>query len=266
LIGQKNLRQQFTKWALVVLWICLACISLAVRPASAQIFSNPVIEGAGAPSGACPERKFYFNTSASTVYACVNGAWAEVSGVSGGVSPPPLVSSLTWINQGTSTASNTSAGIFFNQPYTSSNYVAALLATAPATPYTFTVGIESVVNFTSSTADSLCISDGTKIETVGWAATTTAVTLELVDWTNYDTFSASSSLSPSLATLPNILWLREADNGTNRTYGWSYDGVNFIQLTQISDTSFLTPTKIGVCTAADTDTNGAYMTVVSWSQ
>src|SRR5690349_21382145 len=66
-----------------------------------------------------------------------DGNWSIPSGGGGGspayirpATAPPLVSSLTWVNQSTSTAVDAANGIFMHQPSTATQFLACLLQTA----------------------------------------------------------------------------------------------------------------------------------------
>jgi hypothetical protein len=176
----------------------------------------------------------------------------------------PTVASLTAVNQSTSTAIDSAAGIFMHQPFGATQFLFALLQTAPATPWTFTAALIMQIFPLDFMSMGLCFSDGTKIVTCG-VGHHTVINFESFQWNSATSFSASTLETPfpGLAT-PAVLWLRLQDNGTNRVFSYSLDGVNFIALQSTARTTFLTATKLGLFMDCQNSTSDAYMTCSSW--
>jgi hypothetical protein len=84
-------------------------------------------------------------------------------------------------------------------------------------------------------------------------------------YTNATTYSADYALISAISRVsPLVLWLRIADNGTNRICSFSMDGENFIDFHSIGRTDFLTADEVGFF--IDPYDGAATMTLLSWAQ
>jgi hypothetical protein len=194
---------------------------------------------------------------------------ADIPGGGGGsslITAPPLVSSLTWMNQSTSTAVDAANGIFLTQPFGATQYIAALVQNAPATPWTFTAGLMMALFTVNFQSCGIQVSDGTKITALRLQYNSSAGgnSFQLDDFTSATVYTANLAASSVFATLPFPLWLRVADNGTNIIWSYSVDGVNFLQLFSRTRTTFQTPTKFGICSVAQNSSRDVNFTCVSW--
>ncbi len=178
---------------------------------------------------------------------------------------PPTVASLTWVNQSTSTAVDASNGIFLHQPFGSTQFIAALVQTLPAAPYTATFGIMANIFQVNFNTLGIVVTDGTKIESffVGWNGST--ILYGVNDWNSATSFNAGVLNSSGIAAfLGPVLWLRIQDDSTNRIWTFSIDGFNFEPFKTVGRTTFLTATKVGIGANAQSTSSDVYFTCVSW--
>ncbi len=218
--------------------------------------------GSGGTAGLVPAPPA--GSAAAGAFLSANGTFRIPSGTGVPFVAPPLVASLTWMNQSTSTAIDASNGIFFTQPFGATQYIAALVQNAPGTPWTFTMAflpLMFAVNFQSC---GLAISDGTKITTLRLACNSGVLSLQIDDWTNATTYSGSLSSGANFVAVYYPLWFRVNDNGTNVIWSYSIDGVNFLQILSRARTTFQTPSKFGICSNAQNGSQNVYFTCLSW--
>lgn len=197
---------------------------------------------------------------------------------------PPDNSLFAWINQTsasvTATVTAGKNGIYFHTPKTSggSNNVRARTKAAPSTPYVITVGFLFIGDLFAGGASGLAneaglvfrqSSDGKLVAFImGQVAN-----LALRKWTSPTVFSAEYFNSASSGWIWNqgsIIWMRIADDGTNRICSISADGQNFIPVHTVGRTDFLTADEVGVMVRADSTSagslGGAGMTLLSWKE
>jgi hypothetical protein len=63
-----------------------------------------------------------------------------------------------------------------------------------------------------------------------------------------------------------LIWLRIADNGTNRIVSFSVDGVLWTALHTVGRTDFITPNQVGFYVNAANATWGIGMFLVHWEE
>lgn len=178
----------------------------------------------------------------------------------------PTVASLTAINQSTGTAVDSDAGIYMKHLTTSTDYIFALVQTAPATPWTFTVAIIPQLRNSNFNHCGVCFSDGTKLVTWGpsYNAATGGLRWVATKWTDANTVSADYGEFVNVQFVGPVLWLRLQDNGTNRICSVSFDGVNFETFHTVSRTDFLTASKLGIYLSVNDGAHDIVMTCSSW--
>lgn len=181
---------------------------------------------------------------------------------------PALAAPTTWVNQGTASVATTNGGIYLAAPGTAGNNIRARVKTAPSTPYTITMAfLPSRLNQTNYTMG-LCFrqsSDG-KLCTFGISGNTgTGLSgFRMTDATTFSTIEFTAVTS----YFGNVVFLQISDNGTNRIYRYSGDGVNFLQVASVARTTFLTPNQVGffIDPVEPAATIPFAMTVVSWKE
>lgn len=174
----------------------------------------------------------------------------------------PVLGDFTAVNSASGAATN--GGITLSAPASGSDSWRLFVKTAPATPYTITIGILaptwSVSNFAEAALVFRQSSDGKFVTNSIGSANGYFVS----KWSSVSAISAHYT-NGTLPVAGPIRWLRITDNGTNRLSYWSNDGINFIQLHTIGRTDFLTADQVGF--GCDTSNSVAiYMNVLSWAQ
>lgn len=123
--------------------------------------------------------------------------------------------------------------------------------TAPTAPYTITTCIQ----FNGMNPDTAFgfvgpgWSDGTKyvfFYIVTNLSVSGSLRVGVGKYTNSTTFSADYQQNDDTYLTGDILWMRIADDNTNRICSVSRDGVNFVQIHSVGRTDFLTATRVGV--------------------
>lgn len=184
------------------------------------------------------------------------------------LTPPPLLSGFTWVNQGTATVTQASGGAIYEKAPSGGSNLRAMVKTAPATPYTLTALLAPTAGG-NNVRSGLCWYDSGsgKFATFSfWAQASGDPGFEYAAWTNSTSFSSNSSngFTSGPCTIGGPCFMRLADDGTNRTVSISADGVSFIQLATNGHTQFLTPDSIGFFAYGDSAGGGAAQALLSW--
>lgn len=184
----------------------------------------------------------------------------------------PVDGDFAWINQGSASVDTTNGGIFLTGPTNSSAFSAKIRKkAAPATPYTITACFLMSVTASASGTAGLVFrqsSDG-KLHAFGLLTdngVNGSIYLGSRKYTNPTTYSADYSLIQTVSRLSpcSLVWMRIADNGTNRICSFSTDGVHFIQFHSIGRTDFLTADEVGFY--VDPYNSTTQMMLLSWAQ
>lgn len=119
----------------------------------------------------------------------------------------------------------------------------------PGAPYTIDFAATGYVLGTTSShaiAPGIAHYDGTKVEMLYWALVPTGgPRVQLDHWTNTTTLGVSS-LATYAPVSPIMLFLRETDDGTNRSFYVSPNGKDYCLLLTRLSTTFLTATQVGM--------------------
>lgn len=161
---------------------------------------------------------------------------------------PPAVASWTWVNQGSATAVDSNAGTFLQCDLVNSDNWRMLVKTSNSTPWTITAAFIANLCGNKDSRISLIARDSVGGKFVVWGI-------------NYDSFNNEFKLAISQynsATSGNaniffqrlfiafpVLWVRVTDDGTNRTYYISVDGVNWTSVYSEGRTTFVTTNQYG---------------------
>ncbi len=186
----------------------------------------------------------------------------------------PVDGDFAWINQGGASIVTTNGGIFLRGPATSGTSERVRKKAAPAPPYTITAAfLPAVLSFDFQSCGLLFrqSSDG-KLVTFELAGTTqaanstTGLILGVNKFTSPTVFSAGYTARSAHAIGTKPVFLRIADNNTNRICSYSADGQNWITFHTIGRTDFLTADEVGFFVADSTNTYEVGMTLLSWKQ
>lgn len=191
-----------------------------------------------------------------------NGAvWEYVWGGPLGYFTKPPSSSWSWVNQGGATTATELGGERLTAPSSTRNWRLRTRSLSPTSNYTATAYVESTAATAASTWWSgigLRNSSSSSFIMFGAYGDSTAGRLVISRWTNSTTFSANSATpfvyQLAAGVIPN--WLRIRDDGTNRYFEYSHNGVDWAPpvLTE-SRTAFITPDQF--CFGADNEGTGS---------
>jgi len=215
------------------------------------VVSGAVQQGAFGSLPTCNDAAtglLYLFTSALYDYANCDGTnWAYWG--MGRQMVPPDSSTFTWINQGGASVDTTYGGFIINAPVGTINLRIRKMV-APATPYHIEVGfIPTLYPASNSSLSGLLFRDSVSGNLVSWHVD--QALLHQVNYYNSPTsvntgnvFSTTSNMS-----LNNIVWYRIGDDGTGggaaRTFDFSYDGKNWVNVASQGRTVFITPDEVG---------------------
>ncbi|MCU1338922.1 MAG: hypothetical protein JWO19_4503 [Bryobacterales bacterium] len=212
----------------------------------------------------------YYITDAPYVAVCTATNTWQLKWNNYNVTAPPTCAALTMINQGgntTNTCTNTGPALTFAVTPGSASCCQNWFGvqTAPATPYSFTTRM----NFSNGNAAFLNAGIIFRNSSSG-----KAVALEFYNQTlRVEYWSATTTDGGSLTTLATIggissagvITLKILDDGTNRKYYWSGDGVNFMLLYLEARTTNFTADQVGFVDLA-WSTNQNQVTWWDWTQ
>jgi hypothetical protein len=183
------------------------------------------------------------------------------------LSRPPALSGFAWVNQGTSTASESKGAIELVIPGNSGDNLRILKKSAPATPYSISAAFLATFVGKTFVRGGLCWRESSSGKVVdlslhygssGWA-------IDITKWNGVTSFSANYDTTSAMICAP-LLWLRIADDGTNRKCSLSMDGQNWIEFHSVTRTDFMTPDEIGFMANINNVNYSAALTLVSWAQ
>ncbi|MDX4957939.1 DUF4249 domain-containing protein [Delftia acidovorans] len=177
-------------------------------------------------------------------------AWGPGGGGGGGssleapfVAPPQT--GWSWVNQGSSTlVDSVSEQVLISAATGSGANLVARARSAPAAPYTLTARLRSLrpTKPFVSTGIGLRNSATGQLVVFDILSPTTGTKIRVTK------FNTSVSFSADYTTLefPSIvdIWMRIADNGTNRVFSYSSDGVYWTQFFSVGRTDFTTPDQL----------------------
>jgi hypothetical protein len=178
-----------------------------------------------------------------------------IPGYSATFAAPPLVASLSWVNQGTATATDDAGTMLFTANGPTANDRRLLVQAAPATPYTFTVGLHPGFDIVGANTPIVGIvsresSTGKFVEFIQYSPANNTIHLGNDKFTNPTTPAggyADGAVQP-IVTGSTPVWLRVVDDGANLTWYYSANGREFFQWDQRSRTDHMAggPNQIGL--------------------
>jgi hypothetical protein len=133
-----------------------------------------------------------------------------------------------------------------------SGAIKGALRSIPSAPYTLDVCFTLMGNPADADAcfAGITLSDGTKHRawfggSFGTAADTVIPRIWVDSWTNATTHSAGVKVQAYIGTTVEF-WLRITDSGTLRTFFYSLNGKDYVQMYQEASNTFVTPTLWGL--------------------
>jgi hypothetical protein len=237
-------------------WQLLA-IPLSTNPTGVGTYASIPNVGAAGQSYQCTD---------SPYTAIYNGSVWQYFAYGSLVTPPPLVSSLTWGNQGGATGVSTGELVMTAPTSSGDNLRCLFKSSYPTTPYTFTVGVQTNWPSANYFTSGIIVSDGTKYVVCGPIFSGTWQC-----WVgNYSSVTTNVGIAGIVGVTGwgNTMYLTVNDTGTNLTYWVStnpYD-LQRIQIYSASRTAYLgTPTKVGVFLDVNNTSYGAAAQFFHWT-
>jgi hypothetical protein len=181
----------------------------------------------------------------------------------------PSAVSFSWRNQGAATETATGNGaLFLVAPANGTDNIRGREITAPATPWTITTLMLPLLNGTNFVQCGMYAADnGTGRIITYLFPNNVANVLQVNQYTNATTFSSTALTLTNSGNRGPFLWMAITDDGTNRLYKWSADGLNFVTVLSETRTTWLaTPDRVGYFCDSDNGTWAAQTTLISWSQ
>jgi hypothetical protein len=180
---------------------------------------------------------------------------------------------FTAVNQGTRSYDDQLGGLIITlTTQGASNNYFLLTRSAPSTPYSVTAaGRVSSINTASSAATGWGI--GFRESSTGkfhhfnllHVPTDTGFKLRVQNMDS-PTTTNSGPFTSSLVPATDISWLRIRDDGTNLTFHYSSDGINFIQAHSLGRTTFLAsgPNQVIISSQNFNSSAEAYINILNW--
>lgn len=199
-----------------------------------------------------------------------NPSWVNAPNPSLYTLTPPIDSDFTWVNQGGASVVADSQKIFLRAPLGVSTNLRIRIKSAPATPYTITAAfLDANLGKNYASCGLIFRESGSgKLNTMAHTVFNAgdSAALEIVKFTNPTLYSSPHYVTALPLTPVGLVWYRIADNGTNRIFSVSPDGVNWIQVFSVTRTDFLTADQVGFYAETTNNLYDMGMTLVSWKQ
>jgi hypothetical protein len=197
------------------------------------------------PTAGQPSR-LYYCTDTDAVYRDDGSTWNRIRfGLNGTTQPLPPTSGWSTNTMGTSSVTADKDGYLLEAvgAGTGAEALRFHYRTYPATPFTATFYFDFNIRLhDSSSAGGIFISNGTRF--VGFQAAQDKIYVS--EYSNSTSFNANEFSNTNLLAaygLPH--WMRFSDDGTNREYLLSSNGIDWISVYTSSRTTWLTPSQIG---------------------
>lgn len=154
--------------------------------------------------------------------------------------PTSTTTGLTnWLNQQTATVADSAVGISMNVPPRGSNTdIVGRFMAAPTPPYTITALLAATRNSSGFNQVGIGWYDGSaKLHIMAYAINSGGLPYFFIgkfnSVTSFDAFDAQSNVN----AYAQPIWLQLHDDGTNISFLFSQDGVNFLQLFSVAKSS-----------------------------
>ena len=180
---------------------------------------------------------------------------------------PPVDSEFAWVNQGGASVTTTNGGIHLHAPAGSGNNMRIRKKAAPATPYTITAGFLPMVGPANYSGCGLCFrqSSDNKLHILNWQCNNTLrfIISKMTSHTAFDAVYAECATGNLGA---NPMWMRIADNGTDRKCFISANGRNWIEIHTVLRENYLIADEVGFFAESNNSGYDAGMTLLHWEQ
>lgn len=221
---------------------CAATNSWSVPPSGqAQILSDTY---ANRPAAGL-EGRLFLPRDGLTSWWDTGTAWRGWGPLGGWLLTPAPLSGWTWVNQGGATADDTSGAIVMSVPASSTDNLRVLDKALPAAPSKIVIGLIPTFLTANWQLCGIALRDSTsgKLQTL---AVANGNVIQNGNWTNPTTWFGTVTADIALQSTAGPGFLRVIDDGTNRTWAYSRDGLSWMQASQVLNTNFLTPDRYGL--------------------
>lgn len=220
---------------------------------------------ASLPAASTAGRLYYPTDSIYTVLRDNGSSWDHF--IDGQQATPPVSGDFSWVNQGSATVDTTYGGVYLEAPVSASANLRCRVKSAPSAPYTITAWFRTFFVIGTQAAG-LCFrqsSDG-KIH-VFWVLHSNSNSMYLIS-AKYSSATAYSAdyTARQVGTRPGSMWLRIADDNSNRICSYSIDGQHWIVFDTQTRTNYLTADQVGFLVDEETNTLKAGMMLASWKE
>ncbi len=190
------------------------------------------------------EGDLYLPNDGFYVYRDTGAAWAAW----GPIFPltVPISDDFAWINQGTATLTTTFDGIFLAGPAGVTDNIRIRKKAAPATPYTITALVMPLLYPADFASCGLLFRESGSGKLVTAAiGFDFSIATNVIQATKFNSPTSFSAHYVNIPDIPQVRFLRIADNGVSRISSYSADGQNFRVFHSIGRTDFLTANEVG---------------------
>ena len=174
---------------------------------------------------------------------------------------------FSYVNQGSATVTTANGiSVLSDQGGEgASDSIRLFVETIPTAPYTLTVCFIPLMSYlTSGGSCGLVLRDSSSSKLIFFLCTS-GFNVQVLQFTNPTTFSASAVNATFNGGLGGAVWLRIKDDNTNRKYSVSADGFNFVQILSETRTTFITANQIGIAMNNRSSSGGvSLMSVLSY--
>lgn len=189
-------------------------------------------------------------SSSSLAYAPFNSMLAPATVT------PPVISALTWGNQGTASAAyNAGGAVYFSDgPGSGSNNLRHLYKSAPSTPWTLTIAVVPGIGLYSGASSwnqcGILLRQSSTSKLMFLFVGPGSSGTPQAQWAKYTSYSAFSAdyWSYSVSNFGYAVWMQVTNNGTNFIWQFAIDGQNFKTIDTRAVTDFFSgnPDQVGI--------------------
>lgn len=203
--------------------------------------------------------RLFFDTTNSKMQRDSGDAWEDCEGEGGAgglvpITPPPALSTLTWVNQESASAEEINGGIYLHVPAFSGEHARLLVKSLPTPPYTITVGFIPQV-FAPDHHAGIAIRESGTGKFIAFFLLATNIKYHITSYSS-PTAGVTDYFDTPFPGFSNFVYLQISDdNAGNRIYRESLDGFHFVELFRHASNTYFTPDQWGIASSSN---NGTY--------
>lgn len=230
-------------------------------------------EPSGSPGPSAGDLVFYNNSFyVSRFTGSAWGPWGPIFPMT-----QPVDGDFSWVNQGGASVDASLGGIYLLAPATAGDSLRVRVKTAPSTPYVITACFLPAIHAANNSGTAvenaafglIFRESGTgELATFGLQFVSGQVQPIVVvqKFNSATSFNSGYNGGTTRRYPASPLFLRIADNGTNRMCSISTDGQHFIQVHTVGRTDFLTADQVGFYAHAGNSSNDCGVNLLSWKE